>query len=108
MSVDTEIEGSASSIEAAATWLRTTLAEKLEAAADTCHAVRATTQRSWEGVAGDEFADVMATASGATDDLEGAAREMARDLEGFAASLGRWVAARATWPRSGAWPAPPA
>lgn len=89
MSVDTEIEGSPSSIESAATWLRTGLADKLEDAADTCHAVRATTQRSWEGVAGDEFAGIMATASGATDDLEGAAREMARDLEGFAASLRR-------------------
>lgn len=89
MSVDTEIQGSPSSIESAASWLRTSLAEELESAADTCHAVRGTTQRSWEGVAGDEFAGIMATASGATDDLEGAAREMARDLEGFAASLGR-------------------
>ena len=89
MSVDTEIQGSPTSVESAASWLRTSLAEKLAAAADTCHAVRATTQRSWEGLAGDEFADIMATASRATDDLERAAREMARDLEGFAASLRR-------------------
>ncbi len=89
MSVDTEIQGTPSSIESAAAWLRTSPAAKLEAAADTCHAVRATTQRSWEGVAGDEFAGIMATASGATDVLERATREMARDLEGFASSLRR-------------------
>jgi hypothetical protein len=32
----------------------------------------------------------MGTASGATDDLEGATRAMARDLEGFAAKLRRF------------------
>lgn len=89
MSVDTEIQGSPASVESAASWLRTSLAEELEAAGDTCHAVRASAQRSWEGVAGDEFAGIMATASRAADDLEGAAREMARDLEGFAAALRR-------------------
>ena len=89
MSVDTEIEGSPGSIERAAGWLRTTLAARLEDAADTLHAVRGSAQRSWEGAAGDEFAGTMGTASGATDDLEGATREMARDLEAFAAKLQR-------------------
>lgn len=89
MSIDTEIQGSPSSIESAGSWLRTSLAEKLEDAADTCHTVRAITQRSWEGVAGEEFAAIIATARGATDELEAAARTMAQDLEGFAASLRR-------------------
>ena len=91
MSVDTEIQGSPGSIEGAAGWLRTSLAARLEDAADTLHSVRGSAQRSWEGAAGTEFAATMGTASGATDDLEGATRAMARDLEGFAAKLRRWV-----------------
>lgn len=89
MSVDTEIQGSPGSIEGAAGWLRTSLAARLEDAADTLHSVRGSAQRSWEGAAGTEFAATMGTASGATDDLEGATRAMARDLEGFAAKLRR-------------------
>lgn len=89
MSVHTEIQGSPGSVESAASWLRTTLAGKLESTAEAFNSVRASARGSWEGGAGTEFAGTMASARSATDDLEGAARQMAQDLEAFATTLRR-------------------
>lgn len=89
MSVDTRIEGSPSSVETAATWLRNDLAAGLESSAEVFNGARRSTEASWEGLAGAEMATTMASARGATDDLERAARTMATDLEAFAAALRR-------------------
>ena len=89
MSVDTQIEGSPSSVETAATWLRNDLAAGLESSAEVFNGARRSAEASWEGQAGAEMATTMASARGATDDLERAARTMATDLEAFATALRR-------------------
>ncbi|WP_370201555.1 hypothetical protein [Aeromicrobium sp.] len=87
MSVDTEIEGSPTSIEGAATWLKGSLAPKIGDAADAASDVRRDAQGSWRCEAGDELAGLMNTARDSTDGLETAVTDMATDLEEFAEKL---------------------
>lgn len=89
MSVDTEIQGSPAAIEGAAHWLRSSLAAELTDAADRANDARRSADGSWNSEAGDEFVGVMARARGKIDDLEGAARTMADDLDKFAGKLRR-------------------
>lgn len=89
MSVDTEIQGSPAAIEGAAHWLRSSLAAELTDAADRANDARRSADGSWNSEAGDEFVGVMARARGKIDDLEGAVRTMADDLDKFAGKLRR-------------------
>jgi hypothetical protein len=89
MSVDTEIQGSPGAIEGAAHWLRSSLAAELTDAADRANDARRSADGSWNSEAGDEFVGVMARVRGKVDDLEGAARTMADDLDKFAGKLRR-------------------
>lgn len=89
MSVDTEIEGSPSSVQGVATWLRQTLAAALDTAADAANDARSAALGSWNGEAGYDFLGVVRKLRTSGDDLAGAARSMAGDLDGFAASLTR-------------------
>lgn len=89
MSVDTEIQGSPAAIEGAAHWLRSSLATELADAADRANDARRSADGSWNSEAGDEFVGVMARARGKIDDLEGAVRTMADDLDKFAGKLRR-------------------
>ena len=89
MSVETQIEGSPSSIEGAATWLRSRLEPKLTAAADAANSARRTAEMSWESVAGEEFVDLARRARDKVDELAGAATTMAGDLDAFAQKLKR-------------------
>ncbi|MCP3423056.1 hypothetical protein [Nocardioides pinisoli] len=89
MSVDTEIQGSPTAIEGAAHWLRSSLATELADAADRANDARRSADGSWNSEAGDEFVGVMARARGKIDDLEGAVRTMADDLDKFAGKLRR-------------------
>lgn len=89
MSVDTEIQGRAASIERAAQWLRASLAVELAAAADRANDARRHAVGSWRCEAGDEFAALMSRARSKVDDLESATRRMAEDLDVFAAKLRR-------------------
>ena len=89
MSIETEIKGSPSSVEGAATWLRGSLAPTLTAAADAANSSRRTAEMSWESVAGEEFVDMARQARDKVDDLAGAARKMAGDLDDFAEKLRR-------------------
>ena len=85
--LDTRIEGSPSSIESAATWLRDTLATALDSTAGSMTSGRSTAQTSWKASAGEAFASTIETGISEVDDLEGSARAMATDLEEFAHSL---------------------
>ena len=85
--LDTRIEGSPSSIESAATWLRDTLATALDSTASSMTSGRSTAQTSWKASAGEAFASTIETGISEVDDLEGSARAMATDLEEFAHSL---------------------
>jgi len=87
VSIDTEIEGSPSSVKGVATWLRQTLATALDDAAEAASTARTSALGSWDGEAGDEFLDVARRLRAGGDDLAGAARDMAGDLDEFATSL---------------------
>ncbi|WP_210649129.1 hypothetical protein [Nocardioides sp. SYSU D00065] len=89
MSIDTEIQGSPSSIEGAATWLRGSLEPKLTAAGDAANDSRRNAESSWRSVAGEEFADMAGRARDKIDDLAGATKKMAGDLDDFAEKLRR-------------------
>jgi uncharacterized protein YukE len=87
MSVDTEIQGSPSSIASAATWLRSSLAVAVGKAADAMNDARKSADDSWHGEAGDQFSSCMAGARDKTDDLEAAVKTMADDLDEFGEKL---------------------
>lgn len=89
MSIETEIKGSPSGVEGAATWLRSSLEPKLTAAADAANSSRRTAEMSWDSVAGEEFVDMAKRARDKVDDLAGAAKKMADDLDDFAEKLKR-------------------
>ncbi len=89
MSIETEIKGSPSSVEGAATWLRGSLEPKLTAAADAANSSRRTAEMSWDSVAGEEFVDMAKRARDKVDDLASAAKKMAGDLDDFAEKLKR-------------------
>lgn len=87
MSVTTEITGEPAAIEAAADWLRQSLAPELANAADAANGARRDADASWRSTAGEEFASTMGRARDEVDNLAGAARRMADDLDAFAAKL---------------------
>ncbi|MRJ77091.1 hypothetical protein GEV29_11110 [Aeromicrobium sp. SMF47] len=87
MSVDTEIEGSPSSVESVATWLRNSLAPEIADAADGMNDARKSADDSWQGPAGDQFSSCMSGARDKTDSLESATKKMAEDLDDFAEKL---------------------
>lgn len=87
MSVDTEITGQPASVEAAADWLRDRLAAKLEDAADRLNQARRDAESSWDSEAGEQFAASMTQGRSTVDDLEGATKAMANDLDDFAEKL---------------------
>lgn len=89
MSVDTEITGSPTSVEGAAAWLRDSLETELTDAADAANDSRRNAEMSWDSVAGEEFVDMVRRARDKVDDLAGAARTMAGDLDDFAEKLRR-------------------
>jgi hypothetical protein len=89
VSVDTEITGSPSAIEGAATWLRGSLEPKLTAAADAANGARRDAETGWSSVAGEEFVDTARRIRDSSDDLAGAAKKMAGDLDDFAGKLRR-------------------
>lgn len=89
MSVDTEIEGSPTSVQRAATWLRTSLAAELTDAADAANGARRDAEMRWESTAGSEFVDVARGIRDSSDDLSTAATTMAGDLDDFAEKLQR-------------------
>lgn len=89
MSIETEIKGAPSSVEAIASWLRGSLEPKLTAAADAANSSRRTAEMSWDSVAGEEFVDMARRARDKVDDLASAAKKMAGDLDDFAEKLKR-------------------
>ncbi len=89
MSIDTQIVGSPGSVEGAATWLRSSLAPELTVAADAANESRRDAEMSWSSVAGEEFVDTVRRARDTVDDLVGAAKKMADDLDDFAEKLRR-------------------
>ncbi|PKH37471.1 hypothetical protein SAMN05192575_101453 [Nocardioides alpinus] len=89
MSIETEIQGSPSSIEGAATWLRGSLEPELTAAADAANGARRDAEMGWSSVAGDEFVGIASRIRNSSDDLAAAAKKMAGDLDDFAGKLKR-------------------
>ncbi len=89
MSIETEITGSPGGIEGAATWLRSSLEPKLTGAADAANGARRAAEMGWSSVAGEEFADTAGRIRDKSDDLAGAAKKMAGDLDDFAEKLRR-------------------
>lgn len=82
--LDTEITGTPASVEVVADWLRTRLALAVETAADAFNDARKDATSAWVSPAGYEFVDSMSTARRRSDDLEGAVRALADDLDDFA------------------------
>jgi hypothetical protein len=89
VSVETEIQGSPSGIEGAATWLRSSLEPKVTAAADAANDSRRSAEMSWSSTAGDEFVDMVRQARDKIDGLASATTTMAGDLDDFAGKLRR-------------------
>lgn len=88
MPVDTEIQGSPSSIEGAADWLRGTLGKAVTSGADAMAAARSTAASDWQGETGTAFAGTMGSGVGRVDALAAATSGVAGALEAYAARLG--------------------
>ena len=87
MAIDTEIQGSPSSIEGAAEWLAGTLRTGIDSTADAVAEARRSATASWQGPAGDEFASRAGDAVRTIDDLSGRADTAATALRTFASRL---------------------
>jgi hypothetical protein len=87
MAVDTEIQGSPSSIEAAGDWLTGTLRTGIDHAADAVADARRSAGSSWRGPAGEQFAARAGGAVSTIDDLSSSTRGVATSLHTFAARL---------------------
>ncbi|GAA1935037.1 hypothetical protein [Nocardioides hwasunensis] len=89
MSIETEIQGSPSGIEGAASWLRSSLEPKVTDAADAANDSRRNAEMSWDSTAGGEFVDMVKQARDKIDGLASATTTMAGDLDDFAGKLRR-------------------
>lgn len=69
MSLDTEIKGDPASVEAAGTWLTSTLAPKVDSSVDALTKARTTAEADWDGTAGAAFAATMRTSATRTSTL---------------------------------------
>ena len=87
MAVDTEIQGSPGSIEAAGDWLSGTLRTGVDHTADVVAGARRSAGASWHGPAGEQFASRAGGAVRTIDDLSSSARDVATALSTFAARL---------------------
>lgn len=87
MSVDTEIKGSPTEIEAASDFLRKHLAPKLDDTVDDFNNARKDADSSWDSQAGRQFSGLMTRARTKASDLHTATTTMATDLDTFASKL---------------------
>lgn len=87
MAIDTEIEGSPGSIEAAADWLRSTLGKAVSSSADKLASARSTAAADWDGEAGEAFVARAGSAVSKVDVLESSATSVASRLETYASRL---------------------
>ncbi|HEX6149358.1 hypothetical protein [Nocardioides sp.] len=89
MSIDTEIEGSPSSIRAAATWLSDTLQPAVEEGGDSFAAARRSAAADWRGDTGEAFASAMRRAVTQTDHVETGVTGVKNAFDDYAGSLER-------------------
>lgn len=89
MSLDTKVEGSPAAVTAAATWLRDTLASKLEKAGDEQQDARNYAQGAWEGETYSSYRNVSGDIMRANDKHESRVKRAATALDDYAAKLQR-------------------
>lgn len=89
MSLDTKVEGSPAAVTAAATWLRDTLASKLEKSGDEQQDARNYAQGAWEGETYSSYRNVSGDIMRANDKHEERVKRAATALDDYAAKLKR-------------------
>ncbi len=89
MSIDTEIEGSPSSIRTAASWLADTLKPAVEKGGDSFAAARRTAGGDWRGETGEAFVGAMGRAVTQADHVESGVSEVKGAFDDYAGSLER-------------------
>ena len=87
MGLDTEIKGDPTSVEAAGTWLTSTLAPKVDSSVDALIKARTTAEADWEGTAGTAFAATMRSSATKTTTLHSEATSTGHALSTFGAQL---------------------
>lgn len=87
MSLDTEIKGDPASVEAAGTWLTSTLAPQIDAGVDALTKARTVAEADWDGPAGTAFAATMRSSATRTTTLHGQATSTGHLLGTFGAQL---------------------
>ncbi|WP_203336508.1 hypothetical protein [Nocardioides limicola] len=87
--IDTEVDGSPASVNAAATWLRSTLKANVDEAADLQAGARAAASAGWDGAGAQAYRDFMAPVVTASDNHVQRIGRAATALDVYASRLGR-------------------
>lgn len=87
MGLDTEIKGDPTSVEAAGTWLTSTLAPKVDSSVDALTKARTTAEADWDGTAGTAFAATMRSSATKTTALHSEVTSTGQALSTFGAQL---------------------